>query len=56
VLVAPRAELRDRRAVGPVGALLTARLIEARGIDPALEEPFQPQVERVRMQPALVER
>ena len=44
----------QRPPAGPVAALVTARVVERRGIDPAFEDVLEQRVERVLLQRALV--
>lgn len=55
-LVAALSKLCDRDAIRPIGAFVMLRLLGAARIDPALEEPFEPIVERRFAEAALVKR
>jgi hypothetical protein len=53
--VALGSKSRNGTPVGPVGALVAPRVVERRGIDPALEEALEHRVERILLQRSLVE-
>lgn len=54
--VAALPKLGDRGAIRPIGAFVVLRLLGAARIDPTLEEPFEPAVERRFAEAALVQR
>src|SRR5580692_46015 len=55
LFVARCGKSRDRAPVRPIGTLVTTRVVDRRWVDPALEDALENGVERLLLQPALVE-